>query len=76
MHELRVQIALVRTLLDELEICARQASDASAQQERGLREQIIEEMFRLSCQTLESADGFARRNEAPQDELPIPGLAR
>ncbi len=53
MHDLKIQIALVRALLDELEITVDRGGDGDGQQE-----QIIEELLRLSCQTLESVTGF------------------
>ncbi len=50
MFDLRVQIGLVRALLDELELVI-----PGAREDAHLRGQVVEEMFRLSSQVLEAA---------------------
>jgi len=56
--DMRIQAALVRSLLDEFDLVVPPACD-----HRGLHPQIIEEMTRLGRRILETAGEFIREND-------------
>ena len=51
---LKTQVAVVRTLTDQIELLA------SPRHEDGLREQFVEEMTRLGCELVEEAAELTR----------------
>ena len=53
-REIRLQVSVVRTLLDEV--------DAVRPQEDGTREQLIEELSRLGCRLLETASAMSQKH--------------
>jgi hypothetical protein len=57
---LRTQVAVVRTLADQIELLVRPRHVS------GLGDQLIEEMARLGCQVLEAAAELTR-SPAPED---------
>jgi hypothetical protein len=69
----RRQIAIVRTLADELERCLDRGRAALA-----LREQLVEELTRLGCRSLEAAADLAKRlgpDPAQSGARPVRALA-
>ncbi len=53
-REIRLQVSIVRTLLDEV--------DAVRPHEDGTREQLIEELARLGCRLLETASAMSQQH--------------